>query len=257
MAREKYEIKDSILSGLSGLGLSESKTAIWTIFVDAITSAIYLFELLMDAFKTDIEEKIAKKRLGSLAWYVEKAKEFQLGDDLTFFEDGSIAYELIDEDKQIIVFATSSEANNIVYMKVAKLDNQELTPLSNEEKLQFSNYMEKIMLAGTKIEIVSLLPDTIKVTADIYYDPIYSQADIQGFLDTALFDYKTNKTDTWFNRNEFINVLRNVEGINDAKISLLQGIQGTNVTDIDREYELVAGYFNWDASNTYNLIADD
>ena len=255
MAREKYEIKDSILSQLQGLGLSESATAIWNWIVDAVVSAIYNFELIIDIFKADIEDKIAKKRLGSLDWYIQKSKEFQLGDDIVFFEDGQIGYAAIDENKQIIAFATASEANDIVKVKIAKLVNQELAPLTSEEQLQFTNYMEKIMLAGTKMETVSLLPDSIKVIADIYYDPIYSSADIQGFLDVALFDYKTNKQDTVFNRNDFIEILRNVTGIKDVNITTLQGIQGTNVTDIVREYEIVAGYFNWDSSNTYNLIA--
>lgn len=255
MAREKYEIKDSIISQLTGLELSESATAIWLVMVDAMVSAIYIFEKIIDVFKADIEDKISKKRMGSLPWYIDRTKEFQLGDDIVFFDDGSIGYELIDENKQIIAFATAIEANDIVNVKVAKLDNQELAPLSSEEKLQVGRYLEKIMVAGTKLEVASLAPDSIKVVADIYYDPIYAHSDIQAYLDTALFDYKTSKEDSLFNRNDFIDMLRTVTGIKDAEITTLEGIQGANIVNIVREYEVVAGYFNWDATNTYNLIS--
>ncbi len=256
MAREKYEIKDSITSQLIGLELSESITAVWNIIIDAVVSGIYIFEKIIDVFKADIEDKIAKKRMGSLPWYVDRVKEFQIDDDVAFFENGTVGYELVDEDKRIIAFATVVESSETVFVKVAKLDNQELSPLSEEEKLQVKRYFEKIMIAGTKFEIVSLSADLIKVEANIYYDPIYSQVEITGFLDTALFEYKTNKEDSIFNRNDFIEMLRDVKGINDVVITVLQGVQGENTTNIVRNYEVVAGYFNYDVSNVYNLIAD-
>lgn len=256
MAREKYEIKDTILAQLDGLELSESLSALWDLMIDAIVSAIYVFEKILDLFKADIEDKIAKKRIGNLDWYVDLAKEFQLGDDVVFNADGTVAYPVIDATKQIIVFATTSEANDKVYIKVAKLDNNELVALSDEEKLQLENFIEKKKVAGTALEIVSLTGDTITVEANIYYDPIYSQADIQSFLDTALFDYKTNKEDTYFVKNDFIDMLRSVTGVKDVEITTLEGVQGETTTPITRIYEVVAGYFNWDAANVYTLVAD-
>ncbi|MBN1250694.1 MAG: hypothetical protein JXA16_01065 [Bacteroidales bacterium] len=254
MAREKYEIKDSMLSQLTGLELSASLVAIWNMIVDAVVSAIYVFEKIIDAFKLDIEKQIALKRIGSLSWYINLTKAFQLNDNVVFFEDGTVGYQKIDVEKQIVAYATATEASDIVNIKVAKLDNSELVPLTEEELLQLKSYLDKTKVIGTVLNLVSLIADKIKVVANIYYDPIYSQLEIQGFLDAALFTYKTTKTDSLFNKNDFIEVLRDVTGIVDVGITTLQGIQGTNTTDIDREYEVVAGYFNWDETNVYNLI---
>jgi hypothetical protein len=256
MARTKIEIKSVITTELDSLNLSTSLYAIWNLITDAVVSVIYVFELILDIFKADIEEKISEKRIGSLTWYIEKAKEFQLGDNITFFENGTIGYPVIDEEKQIIAFATATEGGNTVYIKVAKIESDELIPLSTEELLQFSNYMQKIMIAGTSLECVSLIADSIHVVADIYYNAIYSEAQITDNLNVALLNYKVNKEDSLFVKNDFIEMLRNVEGINDAEITLLEGIQGLNTVEIAREYEVIAGYFNWDATNLYTLIPD-
>jgi hypothetical protein len=257
MARDKIIIKASIVGELTGLGLSTSLTAIWNLIVDAVVSCIYIFECILDIFKADIEDKISKKRLGSLSWYIDKAKEFQLGDDIIFFPDGTIGYELIDEEKQIIAFATAVEAGDEVHIKVAKLVGEELTTLLNEELLAFKNYIEKIMIAGTSMVAISLPADLIKVEMNVYYDPIYSESDVQNYLDAALLAYKVDKQDSYFVINDFIEMLRATIGINDVEISLCQGIQGEITTDITRSYEVIAGYFNYHSSNVYTLIADD
>lgn len=256
MAREKSEIKQVIVSQLGGLDLSESSAAIWNLIADAIVSVIYIFELILDIFKADIEVKISEKRIGSLTWYTEQAKKFQLGDNVTFYENGTVGYAVIDEEKQIIAFATSVEAGNTVFVKIAKLVAGELVPLSAEELLQFSNYIEKVMIAGTSLESVSLPADTIHIEAGIYYDAIYPEATITANLEAALLDYKVNKEDSFFVKNDFIEMIRAVEGINDIDITLLEGIQGAIVTPFTREYEVVAGFFNWDISNVYTLIPD-
>jgi hypothetical protein len=255
MAREKYEIKDSILQNLS-LDLSESNFALWNLLVDGVVSAIYVFEKLMDAYKAELEDKIAKKRIGSLSWYIDRTKEFQLGDDVVFNADGTISYPVVDVNKRLVAFATASESGNKVTIKVAKLADQELVPFSSEELLQLTNYVRKIMVAGTDLEVVSLLPDIIHVEATIYYNPIYAMSAVETYLSTALFAYKTNKEDSMFVKNDFIDYLRGVTGILDVDITLLEGIQGENTTTISRNYEIVAGYFNWGVTNVYNLSID-
>ncbi len=85
MARAKDEIRESIINQLPAeWNLTDSDAALWKAFVNAITSAIYIFELIMDSFKADIEQKIDAKRIGSKDWYIQKVKEFQVDSQYNF-----------------------------------------------------------------------------------------------------------------------------------------------------------------------------
>lgn len=254
MAREKYEIKDIIVAELTGLGLSESSTAIWTMLVNAVVSAIYVFEQIMDVFKADIESMVAAKRIGSRTWYVEQAKAFQLNDALSFSTDGLIYYPIIDETKRIIVHANAIQAIDVLTIKVAKLDGQVLSPLTDEELLQFTKYMNDVMIAGTKMQVVSLLTDIIDITATVYYNPIYSTDQMNTAISEALFIFKsTFNFDNYFVINDFVEYMRKIDGIDDFIISTITGTSGEITENIVRRYEIKAGYFNFDDNCVFTL----
>ncbi len=254
MARSKEEIAQSIINQLpSEWNLTDSATAVWRVIVNAIASAIQVFEQIMDIFKADIETKIDAKRIGSKDWYIQKVKEFQVDSDLQFFPDGTIGYPTIDQTKQIIAFATLIDGQDTATLKVAKMGSGQLTPLTDAEKLQLKNYIELIKIVGTRIDVVSLPPDLITAEATIYYNPIYSQADVQSALDQALIDFQLQTTSGYFRRNELIEFLRGLDQIKDVEITSLTYIQGTNTGSIGLEYEIISGYFNWSDSCQWTL----
>jgi hypothetical protein len=255
MAREKYIIKDSLVSSLTSIGLSDSNFSVWMMFVDAITSVVYTFELIMDKFKSDIEAKIVAQRIGSRTWYIDIAKKFQLGDSLTFTDDGILTYLIEDETKKIIKSASVIQIDDLLIVKVAKLNSNVLTTLSDEELLQFSSYMTNVMIAGTNLSAVSLTADIIYIDADIYYNPIYSTIDVQADLDEALVNFQTTFVfDNFFVLNDFIDYLRQYDSIADVVFNSITGTNGGTPAPIVRKYELMSGYFNYDESNVYNLI---
>ncbi len=257
MARTVNEIIDSIISQLpTDWNLTNSSAAVWRVIVYAIATAINIFEQIMDAFKSDIEQKIDAKRIGSKDWYEQKAREFQLGDSLQFNSDGTVSYPTIDETKQIIAFAIMKDGDDAATLKVAKIGSSgQLTPLSDVELLQFQNYIELIKIVGTKINVVSLPPDIITLTATVYYNPIYAKQDVQTVLDDALLDFQLQNTSGYFRRNELIEFLRNKDEIKDIDIESLQYTHGTETGDIGLEYEIVSGYFNWSDNNQITLTA--
>ena len=247
MARTVDEIATSIINQLpSDWNLTSSSAAVWRVIVYAIATVINIFEQIMDAFKSDIEQKIDAKRIGSKDWYEQKAREFQLGDSLQFNPDGTVSYPTIVPQKQIIAFATMTEGDDAATLKVAKLGSDgQLAPLSDVELLQFQNYIELIKIVGTKINIVSLPPDIITMTATVYYNPIYTQGEVQDALDSALLDFQLQNTNGYFRRNELIEYLRKLDQIKDIDIQSLQYTHGTETGDIGLEYEIISGYFNW------------
>lgn len=255
MAREKYIIKDSILNQLTGLSLSDSAFSVWIMFVDAIVSVIYNFELIMDIFKSDIEAQIVAKRIGSLNWYAQEAYKFQLGDSLTFTSEGNLIYLVQDESKKIIASASVMQSDDLLILKVAKLVSGVLTPLTPEELLQFKNYMTNVMVAGTYMNVVSLNPDLIYLELDIYYNPIYSEIDAQADVEEAISLFNTSfNFNNFFVLNDFIDYLRAYDSISDVVINTATGSQGGVTETIVRKYELKSGYFNYDELNVYTLI---
>ena len=222
---------------LSGLNTT-SKTAEWLSWVNLFATIQWLFLNLFEAFKTEITDKVASRRLGTAAWYVNLAKDFQLGDALP--ENG--IYTLIDESKRIITRAAFRENSGVLTLKVAKGTALAPVALSAPELVQFKAYISKMKFAGTSTNIISLNADILTITADIYYDSIYDVAQTKTLVAAAVVAYLESLSfDALFIRNELIEQIRNVRGVNDCAISTLTG----NGTRIERGYDSLAGYIKY------------
>lgn len=259
MARTIDEIKQNMYDRQPSLfpELSTSGVAEWSLWVDVVAYAIWVFENIMDLFRADVEDKLSKQKPGSLPWLATKAYEFQFGDDLMVDANGIVKYATIDEAKKIVKRVSASESNGVISLKVAKLDNQtSLVPLdvNSGELLQFERYIEKLKYAGVKVDVVSLPADVLLYNVDVYFDPAYLESTITANVNAKLDEYRLSLP---FNgmiyRSEVLNAILSAEGVVTAKINELTGTQST-ITNIDVKYLLVAGYFNWDETSTLNLI---
>ena len=67
--------------------LSVSKVAVWRLFTYIFAYAIWVHEQLFEQSKTEIDNITINRVFGQLPWYVEKAKLFQLGDELVFINN--------------------------------------------------------------------------------------------------------------------------------------------------------------------------
>lgn len=252
MARTTKEIYDGLVAKKNEQipELSDSQSAEWRLWLWVFAYGIYLFELILDLFKDDIETKLATKQAGSLQWYIDKAKEFQLGDSMVVSSSGILGYAVIDESKQIIKHASATELNGEVLLKVAKFDaGGELVPLdlTNGEFLQFQRYVENIKFAGTKITVTSLDADVINYDVTIYYDPVYIPEDVQQSVLDRLEAFRLELDyEGYFYASDFVKAITSVTGVKTVKVNLLEGTQGVNTESIDVSYLVEAGYYNFD-----------
>jgi hypothetical protein len=258
MARTTQEIFDLMLaekakrSQLNGLS-STSATAIYRLFMWVVAYAIYVHETFFDIHKADVNALINSKRLGTPEWYVDIAKEFQLGYDLEVLADNTLGYGTIDEAAKIVSRASfkEKEGGGVLTLKVATGELGDLKAFSSEHLLQFANYMERRKFAGTEINKISLPGDILRINAEIYYQGIYSQAVIEQRLNDKIRNYELNfPSDGMLYKAEFVRMLLNVEGIADVKINDLTVVQGETTTVIDRKYETASGYFYYDNANS-------
>lgn len=258
MARTVTEISASLVD--SQPGLSTSVTADWRIWVEIFAYAIWLFEVVMDVFKADVEDQLDKKQPGTLEWYYDKALAFQNGYTLAVDEWGVVGYDTADTDAQIVKRAAVSESAGTVIIKVAKInsDTDELEPLSltDGEYLNFQRYMDALKFAGTAVEYRSLEADTVFYDIDIYYDPLYLPATVQSSVLTALSTFRTEMGfDARLYKSAFIDAIQALSGVKTVKVNsmTITSSEGETVT-LDVFEELESGYFNFSEDSVITMI---
>lgn len=247
--------------------LSKSKVAIWRLIMFVTAYGIWMQEQLYDIFKTEVDTLTTNREFGQLPWYVEKAKEFQLGDQLEWINDSYYGYAEIDEDVQIVTQAAATVSNGVVYVKVAKGDIGSLEKLTTDEISAFERYMkgsseayaeDGIAPAGTKVTIISSDPDEIRFAIEVFYDAIV--LDSTGTLlsdgvtkpvDVAIENYiQQIPFDSKFRIIDFVDAIQAADGVVnivvnncDAKNSTQAWVAATDITtETGQQYPSYAGY---------------
>ena len=116
-----------------------SAVSLESIWFSIVAAAIYVLETFFDAFKEDVDAKIAEAVVASIPWYHKISLEFQYGDSLVFDEKTQgFVYPVIDESKQIVKFAACRDLGGQVYVLASK-DNGSGSPaaLSSDELSAF------------------------------------------------------------------------------------------------------------------------
>jgi hypothetical protein len=186
MARTITEIENEIIAQvqanatLGPLLTSISKTAIWRLIVFVLAVAIWTVEQLFDIHKADIEEQIATLKPHSLRWYAEKTKQFQYGFNLipeTDVYDNTGIDETTIEASKIIDYAVAVEVERGLRIKVATTVGNDLAPLNVDQLNAAKEYLKRFKDAGVKVEMTSTVADSLKLTADVYFNPLVLKSD--------------------------------------------------------------------------------
>lgn len=280
MARDLETIQESILtqkeqaSSLNGLEVlttretqsldnltSDSKVSIWRLWVYIMSLAIYSFETIMDAFEVHIKSLIADNQIHTSRWYQERILEFQLGFDLDrnigAYNNEGVEASVVEESK-IIDSASVESLEGFLRIKVAKVENGELTRLNDTELQALSAYINIVKDAGTKLILVSQEPDLLRINIDICFDPLVidsTGARIDGTNDNPVKEaIETYLYNLEFN-GEFVTKtletqLEAVEGVLIAETeSVSSQFASNDFVEIDKTYVSNAGYMILDEDN--------
>lgn len=150
---------------------SASKVAVWRTALFIVAVAIYTHEVIFDRHKEEIETRAQEIITGPTQWYADQCFLFQYGDTLTW-NGKKYVYDPINEQNRIIKRAAVIEAAGQVRIKVAKIQNNLPAPLSASELTSFKSYIALIKFAGSNIAIISRDADLLKISFDVYYDPL-------------------------------------------------------------------------------------
>ncbi len=207
MARTIAEIQKEILlekekqSSLNNL--TDSKTAIWKLWINIVATAIWVHEKI-------VEKNALISRPHTLNWYREQALNFHYGMPLTpdssngvslIWKDGSYQFDTNDlegdiENYKIIKHCAVSEIDletvlkpnkeieeifsdyfhnkvGVVFIKVATEKNGSISRIDVPNELYaFKEYIAKIKDAGNQVFITSDQGDNLKLNLNVYVDPM-------------------------------------------------------------------------------------
>jgi len=251
MARSITEISNQIIaekerhSELNRLS-SASAVAVWRLWVYITAVAIQFHEVVFDLFRKEVEDKIAARQAGTPSWYVARVREFQAGDQLQVV-NGIATYPVEDPAKRIVTRSSYKEAQSgdglLLQIKVAKGGIGAEQPLTDEEVYQLETYLERIKFAGTKIQVVSLNGDRLRLTANVFFDGLYDMDVVRTSVNRAINSYLVNLDfDGMVYLNKIIDAIQKVPGVIDVSITSARIVISGESTYIDRVYETASGY---------------
>ena len=231
---------------------SFSAVSFESILFGIVAAAIYTLEAIFDAFRREIDTKIADSVVASIPWYHKICLEYQHGDNLVLNEATSeYVYELIDDSKKLVKFAACRDRGGGVYILVAK-EGADGYPeaLSNDVLTAFREYINRRKPAGVITDVYSYNPDDITLSIRVQYNPILLNSDGSLITDPSVFPVEDAVNNYLasilyggtFNRNKLIDAVQSVEGVQDlilgevfAKASDAQSynvVEGNNYTSV-------------------------
>jgi hypothetical protein len=170
MSRTIEQIQQSIITDFQAQpelaqANSTSTRAIWRLFTFVQASAILLLEQIIDVFKSDTENTIAKSIPNTANWITSKVYQFQYSatnPQIVQLIDYAPIYPVTDPTLRLITrCSVVSTISNKVIIKVAKGTTP--TALSSGELASLQDYINTIGVAGINYLCLSTSSDKIYI----------------------------------------------------------------------------------------------
>lgn len=235
-----------------------SAAAIWRLMFYIHSFCIFVMENIFDLFTASVNDTIANDMPHTTRWYRTKALLFQFGfnlladtdkfDNTSYTDDQVAASQIV---KYAAVNETTVDSKRVLLIKIAKLVNNDLAPLSTTELAAFTAYMQDVKDAGVPLIIYNREADTIRVTVDFYYNPLLLDG-LGNRLDglgeppvpAAALNYLLNLPfNGEFSNAKFIDALQAAYGAADNNVFLVSAERKTG----DNAYQSIPNTFIPDA----------
>lgn len=248
-----YTVGDNFLSTFS-------KVSIENIICYIMAAAIWTHEKLFDAHSEEVANIIAQMKPHSLRWYVNKVKAFRAGQNLIDGTDGYDDTGLSSEDieaMQPVKFASASESDATVYIKVATETGGVKAPISADQLAGLRQYISEVKDAGVRVDVINEPASKLRLSIDIYYNPMvlssaglhlangnYPVKDaIKAYIENLPFNGE-------YRNSALIDALQAVEGVVIPElISVEESYDGENYTTANAKAVPYAGYYVYEDDN--------
>lgn len=261
MARTISEIQQEMVARIAErLSLSASAVAEWRLWTFVVAGAIHAFEVVMDAFRAEVEDAADKITPGTLRWYAEQARRFQNGYNLTYDpETAQLYYAQDDPDARIVTVVAVSEGEKELFVKVAKTDAEgHISPLTGDELYNFSAYLDAIKFAGIETTAISTTADSVRYRMTVYHDPVYSATAVREGVLAALDTYRDSiGFDSRLYSQQLIGAVLATPGVVTVDVASLER-KATGMEDyveVGVADDLHAGYFDYAADSSLEVLS--
>lgn len=230
-----------------------------SVFFYAIAFAINLFELIMDAFRIEIQTKIDGAFVGNKAWWHAQGMAFQKGYNLVLnTKTFEWAYATIDTTLQIIQRVAvrenvQSDGSCKVKLLVATENAGTVAALLAADLNLFDIYANQIKPAGVLLQIISAAGDVVDFSLTVNYNALLLTSSGLSILNgnypvnDAINGFINTLNDVTFggdlNLTKLVDSIQAAEGVIDAKITQLK-INGVIQTENWGTYESTNGWFS-------------
>lgn len=204
-----------------------STVSIENILLHIVATCVYSIEAIFESFKTEIDERIDANIVPSLNWYREEALKFQYGYPLVYDEaTRTYKYAVTDSSKQVIKRCTVYDRGSYLSMLVSGYSGGVPTKIDDDVLDAFRQYISMIKIAGVIVNINSLNPDEVKVTAIVQIDPLVMNAFGQNVVsraypvEDAINAYvAANGT---LNKTKLVDAIQAVDGVLDVTLTKVE-----------------------------------
>jgi hypothetical protein len=264
-----------------------SKVSVENILFYVIATMFWTIEKLFDRHRQEVVDYIDNMKPHSLRWYVSKAKMFRIGMPLIVGTDrysdiddeGNQLTEVQIEGRQLVKFAAATEfvnttnfsnqgtqpvwalsnSDGVVYLKVAKGDDTNKSPLSRSELEAFTRYINEVKDAGVMVRIINERANPLRLELDVYVNPMVIRASDGKTLDgsgepviDAIKHYISNLPFNGEYRNvDLVDVLQKVEGVVIPELKKAEDSYGGLIFSvIDAKSTPASGHYYFDAEGS-------
>lgn len=199
MARTIEAINKSMLdevaanSVLSPLLTSTSTAAVFRLFIYIIAGAIWISESLFDEHKAEVLDIVENQKPHKEKWYKGKALAYQHGRalvaDQDYYDNTGLTDAQIEAEK-VVKYVAVVETSRYTWIKVAGVSGGDLAQLTSAQFAGFQAYMNRVKDTGVRLKFLNQVSDSLKLTIDIYYDPLVLTATGERIDGTSLTPVK-------------------------------------------------------------------
>ena len=205
-----------------------SPVCVESILMYVVAACCHVLEVIFDRHEEAVEAKVEGAVVASVPWYHKAALAFQYGDGLVFDEATQrYKYAVEDDSKKVVRYAAVRDAGTSVRILVSGDGGDGPTPLGDGQLSAFRAYMDRVKVAGVVLDVDSLPPDGIRISAKVYVDPMVIGTDgsaVSGGgkpVEDAVTAYLRGIVyGGTFNKTKLVDAIQAVPGVADVELGV-------------------------------------
>ena len=237
-----------------------SKVSVENMLMYVVAFVAHTLEVMMDAFRKDVDTQIAQNIVPTVRWYHTQAVAFQYGDQLVYNEEyGHFEYPEVNEDKKLVKYCAVKDRGGSIQILVSGDSNGVPSVLSNDVLSAFKSYMNQVKVAGVILDVKSLAADGIRIQAEVQIDPQIITTDgvrisdgtkaVEAAINAYLANIVYGGT---FNKTKLVDAIQKVEGVVDVtlgKVEVKPSGSNSYTEMTSNNYSAFSGCFQSDKLN--------